>query len=87
MMMGMPGFQNEPESESAAYDWPDRHLNHMQRFSVNWHRDKTNVLFMDGMVKSIGPKELWRLKWHKNFDTSAPLPEWPLWMSSFKEPD
>ena len=61
--------------------------NDMQRFTVSMHDQKLNVLFMDGMVKTISPKELWRLKWHKNFDTSAPLPEWPEWMASFKDPD
>ena len=61
--------------------------NHMQRFTVNRHDGSLNILFMDGMVKSVSPKELWRLKWHKNFDTSAPLPEWPEWMASFKDPD
>jgi len=86
-MGSMPGFSSEPQPESLAYDWPDRHLNHMQRFSVNRHDEKLNVLFMDGMVKTISPKELWRLKWHKNYDTSAPLPQWPEWMDSFKEPD
>ena len=58
--------------------------------TVQWeseHREKLNVLFMDGMVQSISPKELWRLKWHKKYDTSAPLPEWPEWMASFKAPD
>ncbi len=56
-------------------------INHMQRFSVNRHRKKLNVLFMDGTVKSTSPKKLWRLKWHQNFNTSAPLPEWPEWMN------
>jgi hypothetical protein len=87
MMPGMTAMSpaaDEPESD--GYDWPDRHLNHMQRFTVNRHREKLNVLVMDGTVKSISPKELWRLKWHKNFDTTAPLPEWPDWMAYFKDP-
>lgn len=61
--------------------------NHMRRFTVDRHKEKLNVLFMDGMVQSVSPKELWRLKWHKNFDTASPLPEWPEWMSRFKDPD
>jgi prepilin-type N-terminal cleavage/methylation domain-containing protein len=86
-MMEMPGFVNEPEPESVAYDWPDRHMNHMQRFTVNRHKEKLNVLVMDGTVKSISPKELWQLKWHKTYNTSAPLPDWPEWIVSFKDPD
>ena len=61
--------------------------NHMRRFTVNRHDKKLNVLFMDGMIKTISPKELWRLKWHKKYNTSAPLPQWPEWMSRFKDPD
>ncbi len=61
--------------------------NQMRRFTVNRHDQKLNVLLMDGTVKSISPKELWRLKWHKSFNTSAPLPEWPQWMASFKNPE
>ena len=61
--------------------------NHMRRFTVNRHREKVNVLFMDGVVKSISLKKLWRLKWHKNYDMSAPLPQWPEWMASFDDPD
>ena len=90
--MMMPGMTAMPhvaknESESAGYDWPERQLNHMQRFTVNRHKEKLNVLVMDGTVQSISPKELWRLKWHKNYDTSAPLPKWPEWMARFKDPD
>ncbi|MHC5083654.1 MAG: type II secretion system protein [Planctomycetota bacterium] len=60
---------------------------HMQRFCVDRHRDRLNVLLMDGSVNSISPKELWRLKWHKNYDTRSPLPAWPEWMNTFKDPD
>ena len=85
--------RRQPPEEEYNYRYADLNEisndspNQMQRFTVNWHREKTNVLMMDGMVKSISPKELWRLKWHKNYETSTPLPEWPEWMSSFKEPD
>ena len=84
--MRMPGFLPH-EPEPAGWEWPSDLSNHMRRFSVDRHEEKLNVLFMDGMIKTISPKELWRLKWHKNYDTSAPLPEWPQWMNSFKEPD
>ncbi|MEN8128103.1 MAG: type II secretion system protein [Planctomycetota bacterium] len=90
---GRPESTDLPQAEEYNYRYDDLGnisedpSNHMQRFTVNRHREKLNVLFMDGMVKSISPKELWRLKWHKNYDTSTPLPEWPQWMDSFKDPD
>jgi prepilin-type N-terminal cleavage/methylation domain-containing protein len=84
--MRMPGFLPH-ELEPAGLEWPSDLSNHMRRFSVDRHEKKLNVLFMDGMVKTISPKELWQLKWHKKYDTSAPLPQWPEWMTSFKDPD
>ena len=91
---GRPEAQDLPPEEeyNSRYDnqlddVSNDPSNHMQRFTVNRHDKKLNVLFMDGTVKTISPKELWRLKWHKNYDTFAPLPQWPEWMSSFKEPD
>ncbi|MCK5000003.1 MAG: type II secretion system protein [Anaerohalosphaera sp.] len=87
--------QNEPfgnlltgtEPETEGDFCPKDPSNHMRRFTVNRHGGKLNVLFMDGTVQTISPKKIWRLKWHKNYDTSAPLPQWPQWMESFKEPD
>lgn len=84
MIPEMPGFM-EPEQLSDT--WPEDKDNHIQRFCVNRHRWQLNVLFMDGQVQPMSPKQLWQLKWHKNYDTSAPLPEWPEWMTSFKDPN
>lgn len=77
----------EQEPEKKFEEISKDSSNHMRRFTVNRHREKLNVLFMDGMIKSISPKELWRLKWHKSYNTSAPLPQWPDWMESFGDPD
>jgi hypothetical protein len=42
---------------------------------------------MDLSVRSIGLKELWKLKWHRFYDIDAgPTPdEWPVWMKNLKE--
>jgi len=79
-------FSDELDEE-ASDGYTEDISNHMRRFAVNRHRGTLNVLFMDGMVQSISPKKLWRLKWHKKYNTGAPLPEWPEWMSTFKEPN
>ncbi|GAH40252.1 unnamed protein product, partial [marine sediment metagenome] len=50
-----------------------------------------NHLFMDWSVRKVGLKELWKLKWHRNFNTNGPwtgghmprdMPDW--WMRDFK---
>ena len=65
----------------------------MRTFCVNRHNGHTNGLFMDWSVRKIGLKELWTLKWHREFDTAGEWtkaggvrPEdWPEWMRNFKD--
>jgi prepilin-type N-terminal cleavage/methylation domain-containing protein/prepilin-type processing-associated H-X9-DG protein len=60
---------------------------------INRHGGGINSLFMDWSVRKVGLKELWTLKWHRNFDTTGPWtkaggvqPEdWPEWMRNFKD--
>ncbi len=65
----------------------------MKNFCINRHgKGATNCLFMDWSVQSVGLKQLWKLKWHKNFDINGPWtknynppPHWPEWMRKFKD--
>jgi prepilin-type N-terminal cleavage/methylation domain-containing protein/prepilin-type processing-associated H-X9-DG protein len=60
---------------------------------INRHNGGINMLFMDWSVRKVGLKELWTLKWSRNFDTAGPWtqaggvkPEnWPAWMQRFKD--
>jgi prepilin-type N-terminal cleavage/methylation domain-containing protein/prepilin-type processing-associated H-X9-DG protein len=60
---------------------------------INRHNGAVNGLFMDWSVREVGLKELWTLKWHREYDTAGPwtraggaLPEdWPEWMRKFKD--
>ena len=62
-------------------------------FCINRHNGSVNGLFMDWSVRKIGLKELWTLKWHKEFNTAGRWtraggvqPErWPEWMRGFKD--
>ncbi|MHC4628075.1 MAG: prepilin-type N-terminal cleavage/methylation domain-containing protein [Planctomycetota bacterium] len=63
------------------------------RFCLNRHSGAVNCLFMDSSVRKVGLKELWTLKWHREFNTAGRWtkargvrPEdWPEWMRSFKD--
>jgi prepilin-type N-terminal cleavage/methylation domain-containing protein/prepilin-type processing-associated H-X9-DG protein len=65
----------------------------MKNFCINRHGKRaTNCLFMDWSVKPVGLKQLWKLKWHKNFDINGPwtknydpAPNWPQWMREFED--
>ena len=58
----------------------------MKRFCINRHGGKLSGVFLDGSARKFGLKELWTLRWHKNFDTNAryhtDIAPWPDWMSS-----
>jgi hypothetical protein len=65
----------------------------MRRVCLNRHNAATNGAFLDFSVRRIGLKELWTLKWSRNFVTNnywtkagGVMPgDWPGWMSNFKD--
>ena len=60
---------------------------------MNRHRGGINVTFLNGSARKVGLKELWTLKWHRQYDTAnrwtkagGVQPEdWPEWMRKFKD--
>lgn len=65
----------------------------MSPMCINRHNGGINMLFLDCSARKVGLKELWTLKWHREFDTAGPWtkagnvqPEdWPQWMRGFKD--
>ena len=78
-------FSKAPPLESG-FEWPDQY-DQMQLFSINRHDGYVNCLFVDFSARKVGLKELWKLKWHRNFDTNLGYNEghWPPWMERFKD--
>jgi len=62
-------------------------------FCFNGHDGCVNAVFLDWSVRKVGLKELWTLKWFKDFDTRGPWTKaggarptsWPPWMRGFKD--
>lgn len=52
----------------------------MSVFCLNRHEGYVNAVFLDLAARKVGLKELWKLKWHRQYDIDAPTPEWPEWM-------
>lgn len=60
---------------------------------IDRHDGGINMLFMDFSTRKVGLKELWTLKWNKEFNTAGKwtkaggvLPEyWPEWMQKYKD--
>lgn len=68
----------------------------MMHFVINRHNGFINATFLDWTVRKVGLKELWTLKWHRQFKTSGPeapwttaggvsFTDWPEWMRPFKD--
>ena len=95
---GGPFYQNsDPQSERIIPpqfhgQWI-RARNEMMHFCIDRHNSVTNHAFMDWSVRAVGLKELWTLKWHRQFDRSgywtkaggAQPSTWPEWMRQYKD--
>jgi len=68
-------------------------FNEIRCFCINRHEGYVNGLFMDWSVRKVGLKELWTLRWHRQFDTNGPWTraggvqpsDWPQWMRNFRD--
>jgi prepilin-type N-terminal cleavage/methylation domain-containing protein len=79
----LPPVQNGDASNCDLSGGGRRQIRH---FAFDRHGDGgNNGLFLDMSGRAIGLKELWRLKWHRASDLTAPLPEWPEWMARYPE--
>jgi prepilin-type N-terminal cleavage/methylation domain-containing protein len=85
-----PQHNNDPPEHE---DRPFARSGAMWTFCSNRHDGGIHSLFMDWSVRRVGLKELWTLKWHRQYDTAGPWtraggvhPEdWPEWMRRFKD--
>ena len=79
------GIAGKPPIENG--EWSETELG-MKNFCIDRHKHAINISFMDGSVSKVGLKDLWKLKWHKNFDTEGPWTKpdaaWPEWMKTLK---
>jgi prepilin-type N-terminal cleavage/methylation domain-containing protein len=86
-------LDDPPEYDGAPIVTGSGEHNEMLRFCINQHEGGINIAFMDWSARKVGLKELWTLKWHRNFNMSGPwtqaggvMPEnWPDWMRRFKD--
>jgi prepilin-type N-terminal cleavage/methylation domain-containing protein/prepilin-type processing-associated H-X9-DG protein len=82
-------YDKPPPKEDSWEPW----ISDMSDFCIDRHQGHINGLFGDGSVRKTGLKELWTLKWHKQFNTSghwtkaggAKPEDWPAWMRHFKD--
>jgi prepilin-type N-terminal cleavage/methylation domain-containing protein/prepilin-type processing-associated H-X9-DG protein len=65
----------------------------MNHFCIDRHNGFMNMLYMDWSIRNTGLKELWTLKWHRDFDTMGPWTraggvtpsDWPRWLQRYRD--
>ena len=82
-------YDKPPDPEAAAWGpWPRMH-----KACIDRHNGSVVVVYGDTHTETVGLKELWTLKWHRQFDVAGlwttaggVQPEdWPEWMQDFKD--
>jgi len=81
-----------PEFENSS--WQENQGSHFARVVQNRHgKGIENTVFMDGVARRVGLKELWTLKWHRKFQTNGPwtqaggvtADQWPQWIRPYPD--
>ena len=57
----------------------------LSKFCLDRHNGGVNMLFMNSSTSKVDLKGLWKLKWHKEFDTSGWPGGWPMWMNGYRD--
>jgi prepilin-type N-terminal cleavage/methylation domain-containing protein len=96
---GFPEYGGYDPVNMPAEEYPDNGFDHVydgiRQFAMPRHGSGgnagTNVLFFDLGARHVDVKEMWTLKWHRNFDTYEYLSKrniiWPgTWMDRFDDP-
>ena len=61
-------------------------VNSLKRVCIDRHAGTVSTVFLDGHADKVNLKELWSLRWSKQWDTQAgPANAWPEWMNKFKD--
>ena len=75
---------NEPDLPCA---WMDYVYQPMKMVCMDRHGGGISSVFVDLSVEKIGLKDLWKKKWHKDYNIGGPwtLPtaDWPAWMARY----
>ena len=84
---GLPEAVDEPPVFDGECHW-QWYGNAMRSFCINRHNGSVNAVFLDTSVRPIGLKELWQVRWHRQWlqdRATRGLPVWPEWMKPFKD--
>lgn len=94
MWRGGGPYEQGTRGDPPEFDgqWID-YNREMMHFCIGRHEGAINMLFMDWTIRRVGLKELWKLKWHRQYNTNGPWTKaggvqpgnWPEWMRNLKD--
>lgn len=90
---GWPRHTDEPFELGDRTPLLGPNVQEMQRLCVNRHGGAQHCLFADWSARKVALKQLWTLKWHRQFETNGPWTlaggvqpnDWPMWLRKFKD--
>jgi prepilin-type N-terminal cleavage/methylation domain-containing protein len=67
--------------------------NEIKRYCINRHKGYEGCVFLDGHARKVGLKEVWKFKWHPNFNTNGVWTKaghvvpssWPDWIRGYPD--
>jgi prepilin-type N-terminal cleavage/methylation domain-containing protein/prepilin-type processing-associated H-X9-DG protein len=89
-----PRHTDTPVISPLAFAYGDQGTtNEMNHFCIDRHNGWTNLMFADWSVRHVGLKELWTLKWNRDFNINGPWTkaggvtgaDWPQWLRKYKD--
>ncbi len=89
-----PLHTDQPVTLPFDYGWGDKGTSgEMNQFCIDRHNGWTNLAFVDWSVRHVGLKELWTLKWHREYKVDGPYTraggmtpdQWPQWLRKYKD--
>jgi len=79
----------EPPPYRWDNGWGDWGFEAMRLACIDRHEGAINSAFLDGSAVRIPLRALWKLKWHKDFETNnamtGPDADWPKWLQRFRD--
>ena len=87
---GGPSWDNDnaiarPDYNGQWIDYPFE----MMHFAIDRHAGGVNSVFVDNSVRKVTVRELWRLNWHKGYDTERvndmPQSWWGPWLGNIED--
>ncbi len=88
-----PNDTDNPPAHPDEFGTGSQSKEEMKHFCIDRHAGFIEFLFMDWSVRKVGLKELWTLKWNREFNTTNNFTtaggmrprDWPEWMRRYTD--